>query len=211
MAKEAARRGLSLLGISDHGPATPGSAGISYFKSLSHAPKNRCGITVLYGTEVNIVNMHGDLDIDQATLSGLDYAIASLHTASCHPGTCEENTQAYIYAMDHPRVKIIGHADDSNFPVDYEQLVAAAKEKDVLFELNNTSLLPDSYRLHAYENCKTLLSFCKQYAQPVLLASDSHGRKQIGCFDCATALLKETDFPSSLLLSDADWLLRRLR
>ena len=31
MAKEAAARGLSTLGISDHSPATPGAASLSYF------------------------------------------------------------------------------------------------------------------------------------------------------------------------------------
>ncbi|HOO29283.1 MAG TPA: phosphatase, partial [Lachnospiraceae bacterium] len=136
--------------------------------------------------------------------------IASLHTASCRPGTEEENTLAYIYAMYHPCVKIIGHADDGNFPVDYRELVLFAKEKDVLFEINNASLLPCSYRLNARANCITLLSYCMEFHQPVILSSDSHGKAQIGDFDSANALLKELSFPESLLISDAAQLFRYL-
>ena len=41
--------------------------------------------------------------------------------------------------MENHYVNIIGLPDDSRYPVDYEKLVKAAKEKHVLLELNNTS------------------------------------------------------------------------
>ena len=49
LAKTACARGIHVLGISDHGPATPGSCRESYFRSLKTAPHKRCGITILYG------------------------------------------------------------------------------------------------------------------------------------------------------------------
>ena len=49
MAKAAAAKGIQILGISEHGPATFGSAKPSYFRSLKLAARKRCGINVLYG------------------------------------------------------------------------------------------------------------------------------------------------------------------
>ena len=46
LAKEAARRQMEVLGISDHGPASPGSAGLSYFRGLSLGEPVRFGVTV---------------------------------------------------------------------------------------------------------------------------------------------------------------------
>ena len=70
---------LSLFGISDHGPATSSSAKPSYFQSLKLADRDRFGIRVLYGAELNIINTAGDVDLDDDTLSTLDYAIISIH------------------------------------------------------------------------------------------------------------------------------------
>ena len=208
LAKAAAARGLKLLGVSDHAPATPGAAKASYFRNLSYAPKIRCGIQLLYGVELNILDENGTVDLSDDILTGLDYAIASLHTAACRPGSIAANTTAYIHAMDNPHVKIIGHADDGSFPTDYDELVAAAKEKDVLLELNNTSLLPDSYRKNARENCISLLSYCQKYNHQILLTSDSHGRSHLGDFTCAENLLNEVGFPEHLVIRSSEQFLQ---
>ncbi len=44
--------------------------------------------------------------------------------------------------MDNPFVKIIGHPDDDRYPIDYEAVVKKAAEKNILLEVNNTSLNP---------------------------------------------------------------------
>lgn len=207
LAKAAFVRGLKMLGISDHAPATPGAAKASYFRSLSYAPKMRCGIQLLYGAELNILSEYGTVDLPDDILSGLDYAIASLHTAACRPGSIMANTNAYIHAMDNPYVKIIGHADDASFPTDYDELVAAAKEKDVLLELNNTSLLPDSYRKNARENCILLLSHCQKYNHKIILTSGSHGRSHLANFACAENLLNEVNFPERLVIRTSEQIL----
>ena len=56
MIRCASESGLSLFGISDHGPATSSSAKPSYFQSLKLADRDRFGIRVLYGAELNIIN-----------------------------------------------------------------------------------------------------------------------------------------------------------
>ena len=41
MAKAVSRKGLKLLGITDHGPGTRAAGTSSYFRSLTYAPKKR--------------------------------------------------------------------------------------------------------------------------------------------------------------------------
>ena len=146
MAKAAAAHNLKMLGITDHGPATLGGGRVSYFRSLAHAQKKRLGIEMLYGAEVNILDNKGKLDLNDTILEKLDYAIASIHKPVKKPGTIEENTAAYIAAMQNPNVRIIGHCDDVKYPVDYLAIVKAAMKYDVLLEINNSSLSPDGYR-----------------------------------------------------------------
>ncbi len=99
MAKAAKKQGLSLLGISDHGPATLCAGTPSYFKNLQMAPKMRCGIRMLYGVELNILDYSGRVDLEQGILSGMDYAVISMHTKNIKAGKVPEKTKAYMGAM----------------------------------------------------------------------------------------------------------------
>ena len=203
IAKCAASRGLQMIGITDHGPATPGAGRASYFRNLAYAPKNRCGIEILYGVEANILDHNGTLDLEDEILETLDYAIISMHHPTYKPGTSEENTFAYINAMKHPKVKIIGHCDDVKFPVDYEALVIAAKHYGVLLEINNSSLSPDGYRGDVTDNVKAILHTCKKHNHPVVLSSDSHGLANVGDFQYALKAIKANNFPESLILNNS--------
>ena len=68
-------------------------------------------------------------------------------------------------------------------------------------EINNSSLRQDSGRVNSHRNIKTILNISKKLDLPVLLSSDSHGRKHIGDFSGIIPLLKETDFPRELILN----------
>lgn len=201
MAKQAASNGLNLLGITDHIPATIGGSHAAYFRNLAYAPHKRCGIDILYGVELNILNRDGTVDLDDEILEKLDYAIISLHRRNLKPGSMEDNTFAYVNAMRHPKVKIIGHCDDVKYPVDYEALMVAAIYYHVIFEINNSSLSPDGYRGDTRENVRTILRLCKKHGHPIVLSSDSHGTKQIGDFTYALELIREMDFPQDLILN----------
>ena len=119
MAKAASKKGLKLLGISDHGPGTLASGTSSYFRSLPFYPRKRFGIDILYGVELNILDSAGHTDLSDELLNNLDYAIISMHRQNYRSGSVSQNTEAYINAMKHPAVKILGHCDDTHFPVDY--------------------------------------------------------------------------------------------
>lgn len=191
--------GLKYYGLSDHGINMPGGPHLFYFQNLKVIPREVNGVRVLKGMEANIIDYDGNIDVDIE--KGLDYLIASLHTVCLDPGTKEENTRATLNAMDHELVKIIGHPDDGRYPLDYEAIVKKAKEKNILLEVNNSSLNSDSFRPNARENYKKLLSLCKECKVRIILGSDAHICYQVGIFDNAQKLLKELDFPNELVIN----------
>lgn len=201
LAKKAASVGLKSLGITDHAPGTLCSGRTAYFRNLAYAPKKRCGIELLYGVELNILDKNGNVDLTDDVLENLDYAIISMHLPTYKSGSAEENTFAYVNAMKHPKVKIVGHPEDAKFPVDFEALIVAAKHFGVAIEINNSSLSPDGYRGDVRENVRTILNLCKKYNHPVVLSSDSHGVKHVGDFTYALELVKEMNFPEGLILN----------
>ena len=201
MAKAAANAGIQILGISEHGPATANSAKPSYFRGLKLANRNRFGVRVLFGAEVNIITPSGELDLNDEILEDLDYALVSIHPPTLTPYEHRDLTNAYINAMEHPGVRFLGHIDDARFPVDFERLLAIAKEKGIYPEINNGSLMPDAYRKGGQKNCRKILEICKKIELPVLLSSDSHGCKNIGNMEYVYPLLQETNFPKHLIIN----------
>ena len=201
MAKAAQAAGLKMIGISDHGPKTLGGGRVSYFRSLAFAQPKRLGVRMLYGAEANILNIEGKLDLEDSILEKLDYVIASIHRPVFQCGTEEENTTAYIRAMENPYVNIIGHCDDQKFPVDYFALFQAAMKNHVLLEINNSSLSPDGYRGDTRYADLILLNLSKHFNYPVLFSSDSHGTKHVGDFRYTGELAKLAEVPEDLILN----------
>lgn len=199
---DAAREmGLSFLGLSEHGPAITGGPTAMFFSNYKCLPRQYGDLRLFCGAEANIMNYDGELDLEERLLAKMDYVIASMHVACVKPGSREENTRASIRAMRNPHVKILGHPDDSRYPLDYEELVKAAKAGNVALELNNSSLKPGSVRQNGRKNVLTLLRYCKMYDAPVIMGTDSHVCYGIGHFEEALEVLREADFPEELVLN----------
>ena len=118
LARAAAERGLSLLGITDHAPAMAGAPSPAYFRGLSSAPSTRFGVSILYGVELNILDETGSLDLPDDILSTLDFAAAGIHFPYFSKKSSVAITSAYLHAIQHPFVNIITHCDDPRFPAD---------------------------------------------------------------------------------------------
>lgn len=199
MARAAADRKLELLAITDHGPALADSSHKLHFMNYHVLPGEMYGVRMLYGAELNILDFEGNVDLDEEILKRQDLCIASFHTACTKAGTMEENTQAYLKAMENPYVDIIGHPEDGYIPVDFERLVKKAKEQGVLLEINNSSVKTAFYRLNTRENMKAMLKLCKQYQVSVSMGTDAHYAGAVGMFDQAPQVLREVDFPEELV------------
>ncbi len=198
MAKE---RGLKVLGLSEHAPGLPGGPNILYFWNYKCIPRQYGELRLMCGIEANISDFDGGLDVDDFTLSRMEYVIASMHTPCLKSGSVEENTRAAIGAMNNPYVTILGHPDDSRFPLDYDLLVKEAVKAKVVLEVNNSSLHPLAARQGARENITLLLEKCKEYGCPIILGSDAHTCYAVGDFTEAEVLLRELEFPEELIVN----------
>lgn len=200
MAKTAADKGLKGLAITEHAPQMPGTCHLFYFQNLRVVPRKRYGIELLLGTELNIMNEDGEVDLPEETLKTLDIAIASMHTPCFkEERTVEKVTAAYEKVMEHRYVDIIGHPDDGRFPVDMERLVSQAKKTGTLLEVNNSSLRPDGFRENTRENCLRMIKECKKQGAMIVLGSDSHVDVDIAEYPYAEEVLKKADFPEELI------------
>lgn len=207
MIKSAAEKKMTHLAITDHAPQMPGSCHELYFSNLAVLPREKYGVQLLFGSEVNIMDFNGAIDLPEYILKKLDIVIASYHTPCIRGGSVEENTRGIINIIRNPYVNIIGHPDDARYQVDYEAMVLAAKEYHTLLELNNVSLNPKGPRVGAFENDLRILELCKKHQVCISLGSDAHAEEYIGDFSRACEVIETVDFPERLIAnSDFDLL-----
>lgn len=201
MTLAAARKGLSMVAVTDHAPSLPGSSNLFYFYNLWVLPEKLNGIWLLPGVELNILDKEGKVDLPPSALADLDVVIASLHVPCYEPTTKDEHTSAIINAMKNPHVNVIGHLGDPRFPFDIEAVVQAAIENRVVLEINNASLHPKSFRQGGVETMRQLLLSCKEKEWPVVLGSDAHFMEDVGEFGFVEVLLKDVAMPPHLILN----------
>ncbi len=119
MAAAAARAGLEGLAITDHAPELINWTPMLHFMGYGKLPRELSGVRMFYGVELNIMDFDGRVDMPEDILARQHVVIASFHTMCTKAGTCEENTRAYLRAMENPYVNIIGHPDDGFIPIDF--------------------------------------------------------------------------------------------
>jgi putative hydrolase len=201
MAQMASKKGLKLLGITEHAVKMPGTCQEFYFENLRVLPRQMYGVELLFGVELNILDSLGTVDMQEEMLKKMDVVVASLHTPCISPGTKDENTQAVVETMKNPYVNIIGHPDDSRYPLDYEVIVKSAKKYHVLLEVNNSSLTPGGIRTNALSNDREMLLLCKEHKVPIIVNSDAHFDEDVGNHQYAEQLLNSLDFPEELIMN----------
>lgn len=202
MAHEARERGLQILGITEHAPGIPGTCNPIYFRNLHVVPRNMYGVRLLLGSELNILDTKGTLDLDESFYRILDIIIAGIHALCWEGGTKEENTAGMVAAIRNPWTHIISHPGDGTADLCFEPIVLAAKETHTLLEINNSSLNPVRHKESAEANNLEILRLCKQYEVPVILGSDAHVSFSIADYCHIYPLLAKTEFPEQLIMND---------
>lgn len=201
MARAAADKGLQVLGVTEHGPSIPGTCSLLYFKNMHIIPRQMYGVRLMLGSEINILDTKGTLDMSEKYMDYLDLCIAGVHSICWHGGTRAQNTEGVMAAICHPKIHIISHPADGVAELDFEALVLAAKEAHTLLEVNNHSLAPCRKMSHAEENNRTLLRLCRKHDVPVILGSDAHISFQIADYTRALSLVEETKFPPEMIMN----------
>lgn len=200
MAAAASRKGLSVLGISEHAPGIPGTTDPFYYCNLKVVPGTLDGVSIVHGCEINVLN-DGRRSLDEKWMKYLDYAIVGIHRQCYEDQGREKNTDNLISCMEHPKVRLVSHPDDSHTPLDYSRLVQAAKRLHVALEVNNSSFTKQDERLGCLENYRIMLALCESYRVPVVVSSDAHDPSWVGRFDEAASFLENIRFDRSLILN----------
>ena len=146
MANACLEQGYEYLGISDHSKSAYFYAN-GLFEERVQAQQREIdslnnefdGFKIFKGIESDIL-ANGDLDYDNATLGTFDFIVASVHSGLSMDKT--KATERLLTAIANPFTTILGHMTGrlllmrEGFPVDYEAIIKACAEYNVIIEIN---------------------------------------------------------------------------
>ena len=187
----------------------------SYFLCQKLIKREKYGVKMYRGAEIDIINKEGDLcgsniendffDYDgtlvDLILSKLDYAIASVHSYTMNEDvsaiTAKEGTAMYINAMQHPKILILGHIGRGGINYELREVVKAVKELGKTIEINEG----DSLKIP--DEVKKIAEHCAETGTMISIGSDSHAfdRFNSGIFYSTLAILEEISFPLELIVN----------
>lgn len=211
-------QGLELVGITDHFssffvPSTD-FACFGFFINKKALPEVWHGVRLLFGAEVDIIDLKGNLfghdlyipypnkngvklTYEEGILNRLDYLIASVHYKDFAANyTVVENTELYIKALEHENVKILGHIGRSGLEFDIDEVVKAAKSLNKMIEINEASF---GHGETVRERCLKVALACAKYGTKIAVNSDAHSSFEIGKYPNTENFLDEIDFPVELI------------
>ncbi|MBQ6632558.1 MAG: PHP domain-containing protein [Romboutsia sp.] len=207
---EAISKGIKTVGISDHGYKH-----LAYGIKLNDIYKMReeidklndkySDINILLGMECNILDSYGNIDINDKIMENCDYIMAGYHFASTptsfksilnhynnymikNEKAKDYNTNAIINAMKNNNIFIITHPGDKG-DVYIEEIAKIAKDTDTRLEINSS---------HGFLNTNQLVKI-KNIGNKFIIGSDAHIPQNVGNFDLAMKIIKESNLDLSLV------------
>ena len=177
MAKYASEAGMEAIAITDHAPAIPDGAHPWHFQNLKAIPREIYGVKILYGAEVNILDLEGNIDLADEVLEKLDVVNASIHAPCYKDGDATDHTSAYLAIVNNPLVDVICHK---------------------LIEINNHSF---DVRKASIPNCRKIAEICKEKEVGIVVSSDAHITFDLGNYNNALGMLSEISFPEKLVIN----------
>src|SRR3954469_15976543 len=175
MAEAARARGYKYCAITDHSKNLAFANGLDDARALAHIAKIRKTgaeidrITVFAGIEVDILE-HGDLDLADDTLAGMDLVIASVHSHFNQDSA--KMTDRLLRALSNPHVSIVGHPTGrlllrrDAYAYDLDAILRAAAANKIAMEHN---AYPDRLDL-----CDTHLKRAKELGVKIVINTDAH-------------------------------------
>jgi putative hydrolase len=175
--------------MSDHGPAMPAGPHEYHFMGLRFIPEVLNEVRVFKGVEANILDA-GMVDLGAEYLVNLDVVLAGFHADCGYSGTTvAQHTATMLAVMENPRVHIISHPGNPEFPVDYVALVKQAVATGTALEINNSSFC--NARIGSAPNCLTIARLCAEHGALVAIGSDAHIAQSVGDVGVAMEVVQQ--------------------
>jgi DNA polymerase (family 10) len=145
MAAAARAYGWSFFGVADHSPAAFYANGVTaerlhdQWRRIDELNRDGDGIRIVKGLEADILS-DGSLDIPPGCEGGLEYVVASVHSAFRLPQ--EQQTERIVSAVSHPACSVLGHPTGRllltrpGYAVDLERVLQACLDHGVAVEIN---------------------------------------------------------------------------
>lgn len=206
--ESARQKGLEEIAITDHSFAsTIFHMSKNKFDKQNSIVKSVKDVVVLQGIEGNLLNTNGDIDVPEDVLERLDVLIVGFHryigfhttkgraqrswiflngfaSKKRREKLVEENTKAYILAMQKYPVDVITHLNH-RAPVDVKRVCEAARDSGVYIELNEKHV--DTLSDCAQDMIDSGVNF--------IVGTDAHDYKKTGKFDRVAEFIKRCGIP----------------
>ena len=191
MVRAARDRGLEYIAVTDHSVGRGIANGLSIERLERHGERLRQvasdvgGIHVLHGTEMDI-RADGTLDYPDDVLAGLDWIVASVHSAMTQDS--DTMTRRIITAMKNPHVSVIGHLSTrligERRPVDadYEAIFRAAADTGTALEVNGS--------LERLDLKDTHIRRAREVGAPLVIDTDAHTVESLGNLEYGARLAR---------------------
>ncbi|MCL2503321.1 MAG: PHP domain-containing protein [Coriobacteriia bacterium] len=194
IATVAARYGLELFAITDHGPLVPQGAHPWYFLNLKNLPSILGGVRILKGCEANLSeSSENGIDLPDEVLEALDFVSVGFHPLIGFDDhdRCR-NTEALLRAMESPYVDQVVHpGNERDFPLHMDRIAEAAARYQVILELNNHSFNPSSMRSNDQSKEREFARAAAEAKAPIAIGSDAHYALHVGHFTHAEHVAEE--------------------
>jgi DNA polymerase (family X) len=197
MALAAVERGYEYLAITDHSHYLREARLEQQAAELAALSERLAPFRLLHGIEVNI-RADASLDVDDGTLAGLDWVIASVHHAQDR-----SPTERILAALDNPNVDAIGHLTGRRIgrrpgaDVDLERIVGRAIETGTVLEINSQ---PD--RLDLRDSHARLAG---ESGARIAVTTDAHSAKALGYAELGIGQARRAWLTREQILNTRPW------
>jgi DNA polymerase (family 10) len=197
MARAAVERGHEYLAVTDHSHYLRDGRLEAQAEEIAAVEQRLAPLRLLRGIEVNI-RADGSLDVPDETLAGLDWVVASLHTAfETSP------TERILAAVENPHVDCIGHLSGRRLSrrkgaeIDAERIVARAAETGTALEINSQPDRLDMRDTHA--------RLAGEAGVRVAVTTDAHSVGALGYLELGVSQARRAWLTREQVLNTRPW------
>jgi DNA polymerase (family 10) len=197
MARAAAERGHEYLAVTDHSHYLRDGRLEAQAEEIASVEQRLAPLRLLRGIEVNI-RADGSLDVPDETLAGLDWVVASLHTAFDR-----SPTERILAAVENPHVDCIGHLSGRRLSrrkgaeIDVERIVARAAETATALEINSQPDRLDMRDTHA--------RLAGEAGVRVAITTDAHSVGALGYLELGVSQARRAWLTREQVLNTRPW------